>query len=245
MENVEGVKKKSKSKGSRCGKRYDFELKLRCVKLRLEEGIPASLLSKELGVSQDVIRRWVRAYLERGESGLRNRVIPVRSQRKLPWPVRKKIVEIKKRQPLFGVRRISHLLKRAFFLSASPEPVRRALKEESLIVTSKKKNKHNPSRPLFLSAQYRINYGSRIFLLYPWTPEEMEKVDQDILAEEIRGHKTRYWEDVAVGEELKPVVKGIFGLTDMIAYCVGVAPVAVEAHLQLSCLQGKKAPPQY
>jgi acyl dehydratase len=65
---------------------------------------------------------------------------------------------------------------------------------------------------------------------HPWTEEEMEKVDRDVMAEEIRGPKTRYWEDVTVGEELKPVVKGIFGLTDMIAYCVGAAPVVIGAH---------------
>jgi transposase InsO family protein len=149
MENVKGVKKKSKRKESRYGKRYGVEFKLRCVKLRLEEGIPVSLLSEEMGASKDVIRRWVRAYQERGEAGLRNRVIPAGSQRKLPGPVREKIVEIKKREPLFGVKRISHLLKRAFFLSASPETVRRALKEESLIVPSKKKIKHNITRPRF------------------------------------------------------------------------------------------------
>jgi len=60
MENVEGVKKKSKRKESRYGKRYGFEVKLRCAKLRLGEGVLASLLSKEVGASQDVIRRWAR-----------------------------------------------------------------------------------------------------------------------------------------------------------------------------------------
>ena len=54
MENVEGVKKKSKRKESQYGKRYGFEFKLRCVKLRLGEGLPVSLLSKEVGVSKDV-----------------------------------------------------------------------------------------------------------------------------------------------------------------------------------------------
>ena len=39
MENVEEVKRKGKGKESRFGKRYGFELKLRCVKLRLEEGV--------------------------------------------------------------------------------------------------------------------------------------------------------------------------------------------------------------
>jgi transposase InsO family protein len=149
MENVEEVKKKSKGKENRYGKRYGLEFKLRCVKLRLEEGLPVSLLSEEVGASKDVIRRWVRAYQERGEAGLRNRIVPGESRRKLPGPVREKIVEIKKREPLFGVKRISHLLKRVFFLSASPETVRRALRAESLIVPSRKRLQHNITRPRF------------------------------------------------------------------------------------------------
>jgi transposase InsO family protein len=149
VEKVEGVKRKSKGKEGRYGKRYGFEFKLRCVKLRLEEGLPVSLLSKEVGASKDVIRRWARAYQERGEAGLRNGVVPARGRRKLPRPVREKIVEIKKREPLFGVKRISHLLKRAFFLSASPETVRRTLWAESLIIPSKKRRRHNITRPRF------------------------------------------------------------------------------------------------
>jgi transposase InsO family protein len=149
MEDVEEVKKKSQGKESRYGKRYGLEFKLRCVKLRLEEGIPVSLLSKEVGCSQDVIRRWAKAYQERGEAGLRRGVVPAGSRRRLPRPVREKIVEIKKREPFFGVKRISHLLKRAFFLSASPETVRRTLRAESLIVPSRKKHQHNITRPRF------------------------------------------------------------------------------------------------
>jgi transposase InsO family protein len=149
MENVEEVKKKSKGKESRYGKRYGIEYKLRCVKLRLEEGIPISLLSKEVGASKDVIRRWAKAYQEQGEAGLRNPIGLKRNRRKLPGPVRDKIVEIKKRAPLFGVKRISQLLKRVFFLSASPETVRRTLRAESLIVPSRKKPQHNITRPRF------------------------------------------------------------------------------------------------
>jgi transposase InsO family protein len=147
MERVDGVKKRSKGQEGR--KRYGLELKLRCVKLRLEKELPLALLSKEVGASKDAIRRWVKAYQKRGEAGLRNGVVPARNRRKLPGPVRKKIVEIKKHEPLFGVKRISYLLKRAFFLSASPETVRRTLKEESLLVPSRKKHRRNITRPRF------------------------------------------------------------------------------------------------
>jgi transposase InsO family protein len=149
MERVEEVKGKNKEKEGRFGKRYGFELKLRCVKLQLEEGLPFSLLSKEVGASADSIRCWVKAYQERGEAGLRNQGRSLGSRKKLPVPVREKIVEIKKQKPFFGVKRISHLLKRVFFLSASPETVRRTLKEESLIVPAKKKHSSNITRPRF------------------------------------------------------------------------------------------------
>ncbi len=99
MESVEEVKRKCKGKESRFGRRYGFELKLRCVKLRLEEGLPVSLLSKEAGVSKDVIYRWVKAYQERGEAGLRNPVRSSGSRRKLPGPVRKKSNSQTAKQP--------------------------------------------------------------------------------------------------------------------------------------------------
>ena len=58
MENVKEVKRRKKNKKgkeSRFGKRYGFDLKIRCVKLHLEEGVPVSLLSKEVGVSKSVV----------------------------------------------------------------------------------------------------------------------------------------------------------------------------------------------
>jgi transposase len=153
MESVKEVKRRKKKnrrgKESGYGKRYGFDLKLRCVKLHLEKGLPVSLLIKEVGASRDTLLHWVKAYRERGEAGLRNKVRRSGSRRKLPGPVRKKIIEVKKREPFFGVQRISHLLKRVFFLSASPETVRRTLQEESLIVPSRKKQSRNITRPRF------------------------------------------------------------------------------------------------
>lgn len=79
-------------------------------------------------------------------------------------------------------------------------------------------------------AAREIGKYSTIQLPHPWTEEQLNKVDDEVLAEQIRGSKVRYWEDAETGEELTPVVKGPFGLTDMLAYCVGAAPVQVAAH---------------
>lgn len=80
------------------------------------------------------------------------------------------------------------------------------------------------------SASRKLKKYGDLKLPHPWTEEELKKIEEDVLAEEVRGSTPRYWEDVKVGDELKHVVKGPFGLTDMIAYCVGAAPVKLLAH---------------
>jgi len=69
-----------------------------------------------------------------------------------------------------------------------------------------------------------------ITLPHPWSEQELQKVEKDVLAEKPRGAEPRYWEDVKVGQELEPVTKGPLGLTDIVAYCIGSAPVQVLAH---------------
>ena len=58
-------------------------------------------------------------------------------------------------------------------------------------------------------------------LPHPWTEEQLAVIEEEVLAEENRGSKPRYWEDVKIGEELQPVVKGPLGTTDEVAYIIG------------------------
>lgn len=67
-------------------------------------------------------------------------------------------------------------------------------------------------------------------LPHPWSREELRKIENEVLSEPIRGANIRYWENVEVGEELSPVVKGPLGLTDMVAYLIGASPVRFTAH---------------
>jgi len=70
-----------------------------------------------------------------------------------------------------------------------------------------------------------------ILLPHPWKEEELKKIEQEIVREEIRGGNPRYWEDVQTGDDLPPLVKGPLGLTDMVAFFVGGgSPVKLEAH---------------
>ncbi len=63
--------------------------------------------------------------------------------------MKQKIVEIKEANPPFGIKRISQLLKRMFFLSASPETVRKTLHDASLMTAPPKKRQRNITRPRF------------------------------------------------------------------------------------------------
>ncbi len=148
MEPVKSAENSGKrTKFPKRSKRYGPDFKLQVVKKFVEEHIPASVIRQECGLSGGTIGRWTRAYRRYGEAGLATHYRG--KGRSLPAPVRQKIVEVKESNPHFGIKRISQLLKRAFFLSASPETVRRTLHDKSLITSPPKKRQHNITRPRF------------------------------------------------------------------------------------------------
>jgi acyl dehydratase len=72
----------------------------------------------------------------------------------------------------------------------------------------------------------RKRESRKIELPHPWTQEELAQIEEDILAEEVRGALPRYWEDVRVGDEIGTLTKGPMGLTDFIAFVAsGAAPI--------------------
>lgn len=60
--------------------------------------------------------------------------------------------------------------------------------------------------------------------------DDLEKIESEIRQETTRGEEVRYWEDTQVGEKLPAMVKGPIGLTDMVAYLIGAAPLHLTAH---------------
>ena len=148
METIESIQKSgAKRKAPARSKRYGPDFKLQVVRKFVEESIPSSVIQQECGVSGETIGRWVRAYRREGQAGLATRYRG--KGRRLPAPVKEKIIELKKSEPLFGIKRISQVLRRAFFLSASPETVRKTLHESSLASPPKRKRQRNITRPRF------------------------------------------------------------------------------------------------
>ncbi|MFC9455461.1 MaoC family dehydratase N-terminal domain-containing protein [Streptomyces sp. NPDC056983] len=89
------------------------------------------------------------------------------------------------------------------------------------------------SRMRFERGEMQKRRSSRaIEIPHPWTGEELEKIEADILAETPRGATSRFWDDVHIGDALDTLTKGPIGLTDEIAYVAsGAAPIPrLSAH---------------
>ena len=140
--------KKKVRKRARTAPAYPFEFRLRVVRLHLEDGYEARLLAQEFGISEYSVYRWSKAYREQGEQGLRGKPTAARSIR-MHDEIRGKIVEIKRKHPGFGARRIADILKRWFMVPTSASSVQRTLSKEGLTVKPKPKAKKNPSKPRF------------------------------------------------------------------------------------------------
>ena len=127
---------------------YPYEIRRRAVQLHQEEGYSAGQVARELGVSDGTVCEWSKRYLKYGEAGLKPGVGKPPSS-KLPGPVKDKITELKREDPRQGGKRISQILRRLFFLKASPEAVRRHLKAVDLAAgkaPARKKPKPPPRR---------------------------------------------------------------------------------------------------
>lgn len=66
-------------------------------------------------------------------------------------------------------------------------------------------------------------------LRYKYTSEELADIDQAYAEEEVRGANPRYWDDVEIGEVIRPVVKGPLTHADMVAFVVGTGMMG-KAH---------------
>ena len=64
---------------------------------------------------------------------------------------------------------------------------------------------------------------------HTYTPEDIQHIDAQYEAEERRGDATRFWEEVVVGEEIVPVVKGPLTVTDVMNWNMGYG-IAMQFH---------------
>lgn len=134
--------------GAKSARRFTADEKLKAIRLHLEEGFSMALVCRELNVSKSSLGLWLQAYRLGGEAGLQPGVPGPRKNR-LPAPITDKIIELKREHPTFGIKRISQLLRRCFFLPASPETVRHRLHDAELMEKGSPPKKRNITRPRF------------------------------------------------------------------------------------------------
>lgn len=134
--------------GAKKARRYTADEKLRAVRLRLEEGFSVRDICSEMGMAVSCLSLWINRYRELGEAGLQPAYANKRAA-KLPAPITEKIVGLKRENPTFGIKRISQVLRRCFFLPASPETVRQRLHEADLMPPTKPPKQRNLTRPRF------------------------------------------------------------------------------------------------
>jgi acyl dehydratase len=73
--------------------------------------------------------------------------------------------------------------------------------------------------------------GGRYSSIEParYTDAEIDAIDDAIEAEQVRGAQPRFWEDVAVGDLMQPIVRGPLTVADMIAWMQGMGSPHVRS----------------
>jgi len=132
--------------------RYSVPFRLRAVKLHLEEGFPAEQVCRETGVSAETLRTWLERYRAGGEPALVPRSTspnPARGHEQIAPAVKAQMIAQKQRNPSFGVKRISQLLRRMLHLPGSAETVRRTLHQAGLLEPASPRRPKTPPKPRF------------------------------------------------------------------------------------------------
>ena len=152
MEGKEAVEKREPPRGGsrRSTKiRYSAVQKLKAVRLVLEEGFSRELVCQEMGVCRSSLRLWLANYRAEGVAGFEVPRSRPPGQERLPGAVSEKILELKRQNPGFGVKRIALFLRRLFLLSASAETVRARLHRAGMMAPSPPARPKNLTRPRF------------------------------------------------------------------------------------------------
>lgn len=55
-----------------------------------------------------------------------------------------------------------------------------------------------------------------------YSDEEIDQIDREMADEVVRGGTPRYWEDVNIGDSMKPLIRGPLTISDMICWVMGI-----------------------
>lgn len=130
--------------------RYSPVEKKKIIESYLASGMPKDQFCKTWGICTATLITWLSRYEESGSDGLINAPRKAGDKRcgsKIPQVVRDEIIEIKKKEPSYGLKKIKHWMYRFRGVKVSTGSVRKTVVNEGLpLVKIKKKRKKSSDR---------------------------------------------------------------------------------------------------
>lgn len=127
----------------------DPRKRLQAVEAFHKSGMTLENFARTYGVSTSSITVWVRVHRERGPKGLENPSLKVGAQKRgpkgIPKAVREQIVEVKRENPSFGLRKVKSFLNRFRGVDAAVGTINKAIKEERLDVPQPRRRRRRSS----------------------------------------------------------------------------------------------------
>jgi transposase InsO family protein len=131
-------------------RRYSPVERKKIVESFLSAGMPKDTFSKTWGIGPGTLQIWLERYEKDGAEGLMHKVRKPGDRRvgsKLPVGVRSEIVQIKRREPTYGLKKIKHWMYRFRGVKVSTGSVRKTVLAEGLpLVKVKKKRRKSSDR---------------------------------------------------------------------------------------------------
>lgn len=86
---------------------------------------------------------------------------------------------------------------------------------------------------------------AELILPHPWREDEIRAVEERVLAEQPRGKKLRYFDDVNIGDSIQTLTKGPIGLTDEVAFIAGGGTPIPRLKAHAAALEDYQAHPAW
>ena len=138
------------SKNPSLCQRYSPIERKKMVESFLSSGMTVKAFSKTWGVSGSTLHTWVERYEKYGSDGLIRKMPKANDKRigpKLPAAVQSEIIQIKKQEPTYGIKKIKHWLYRFRGVKVSTGSVRKTVVNEGLpLIKIKKKRRKSSDR---------------------------------------------------------------------------------------------------
>lgn len=127
----------------------EVQKRIQAVEAYLKSGMTLGDFAQTWGVSKSTICRWMEVHREHGPKGLEASSFKSQPKKRgpkgIPKSVREQIIEVKKENPSFGLRKVKGFLNRFRGVDAAVGTINKAIKEEKLDVPQPRRRRRRSS----------------------------------------------------------------------------------------------------